>query len=203
MSRRCSGCATSSRRGRTGSPARGATAARGCASYSVSGRVKEPGRQARAGRHHGARADRRVLRRHGGGPRFRAYLPGGASGGILPASMADIPLDFGKLEPHGCFIGSARGRDPVRPGRPQGGGAEPDAVLRGRELRPVHALPGRDREGGQADGAAAWDVPLLTELARGMTRRLDLRPRAGASNPLKCLFRYFPEEVGIAPRMGR
>jgi formate dehydrogenase beta subunit len=38
---------------------------------------------------------------------FKAYLPGGASGGILPASMANIPLDFGTLEPYGCFIGSA------------------------------------------------------------------------------------------------
>ena len=41
------------------------------------------------------------------GHTFKAYLPGGASGGILPASMADIPLDFGTLEEHGCFIGSA------------------------------------------------------------------------------------------------
>ena len=40
------------------------------------------------------------------GHTFKAYLPGGASGGILPASMADIPLDFGKLEQHGCFVGS-------------------------------------------------------------------------------------------------
>ena len=40
------------------------------------------------------------------GHAFKAYLPGGASGGILPASMADLPLDFGTLEPHGCFVGS-------------------------------------------------------------------------------------------------
>ena len=40
------------------------------------------------------------------GHTFKAYLPGGASGGILPAAMADIPLDFGKLEQHGCFVGS-------------------------------------------------------------------------------------------------
>ena len=41
------------------------------------------------------------------GHRFKAYLPGGAVGGILPASLGDLPLDFGTLEPHGCFIGSA------------------------------------------------------------------------------------------------
>src|SRR5207244_8889062 len=40
------------------------------------------------------------------GAAFKAYLPGGASGGILPASMADLPLDFGTLEKHGCFVGS-------------------------------------------------------------------------------------------------
>jgi formate dehydrogenase len=37
---------------------------------------------------------------------FKGYLPGGASGGILPASMADLPLDFGTLEPYGSFVGS-------------------------------------------------------------------------------------------------
>ena len=41
------------------------------------------------------------------GHRFYAYLPGGASGGILPATMNDIPLDFDTLQPYGCFIGSA------------------------------------------------------------------------------------------------
>ena len=40
------------------------------------------------------------------GHTFKAYLPGGASGGILPASMADMPLDFGTLEKYGCFVGS-------------------------------------------------------------------------------------------------
>ena len=40
------------------------------------------------------------------GHRLLAYLPGGASGGILPASKADIPLDFDTLQEHGCFIGS-------------------------------------------------------------------------------------------------
>src|SRR5206468_10305885 len=41
------------------------------------------------------------------GHEFYAYLPGGASGGILPASLGDVPLDFDTLQPHGCFIGSA------------------------------------------------------------------------------------------------
>lgn len=75
-------------------------------SYSVSGRVKDPGVKIVAP---GVTA-RQLIEEHCGGMleghRFKAYLPGGASGGILPASLADLPLDFGKLEPHGCFVGS-------------------------------------------------------------------------------------------------
>ena len=77
------------------------------------------------------------------GHEFRGYLPGGASGGILPATMADIPLDFGKLEPHGCFVGShavviLSDRDDLK--------AVALNLMRFFEderLRPVHALPGR------------------------------------------------------------
>jgi formate dehydrogenase beta subunit len=80
--------------------------AKGMRSYSVSGRVKEPGVKIAPA---GTTARELVEEYCGGmldGHAFRAYLPGGASGGILPASMADIPLDFGKLEEHGCFVGS-------------------------------------------------------------------------------------------------
>jgi formate dehydrogenase len=75
-------------------------------SYSVSGRVKHPGVkivppgitvQDLIDNHCGGMQD---------GHRFKAYLPGGASGGILPASLADLPLEFGQLEKHGCFVGS-------------------------------------------------------------------------------------------------
>ena len=83
----------------------GVEGAKGLRSYSVSGRVKVPGVVvAPAGT-----TVRRLIERAGGmadGHTFKAYLPGGASGGILPASMDDIPLDFGRLEEHGCFIGS-------------------------------------------------------------------------------------------------
>ena len=80
---------------------------KGLRSFSVSGRVKNPGvKLAPAGitlselvdEYCGGMADGHTL---------YAYLPGGASGGILPASLADIPLDFDTLQPHGCFIGSA------------------------------------------------------------------------------------------------
>ena len=75
-------------------------------SYSVSGRVKKPGvKLAPAGI-----TMKELLNEYCGGMqdghKFFGYLPGGASGGILPAEKADIPLDFGTLEEHGCFIGS-------------------------------------------------------------------------------------------------
>ncbi|MFN4276346.1 MAG: NADH-ubiquinone oxidoreductase-F iron-sulfur binding region domain-containing protein [Ferrovibrio sp.] len=85
----------------------GRNGSKGLRSYSVSGRVRQPGvKLAPAGL-----TARELIEDYCGGMApghsFAAYLPGGASGGILPASMADIPLDFGTLEKYGCFIGSA------------------------------------------------------------------------------------------------
>ncbi|MBL6864958.1 MAG: NAD(P)H-dependent oxidoreductase subunit E [Rhodospirillales bacterium] len=78
---------------------------RGLRSYSVSGRVKEPGVKIVS-----AGSTVAELIDHAGGMMdghvFSGYLPGGASGGILPSYMADIPLDFGELEKYGCLIGS-------------------------------------------------------------------------------------------------
>src|SRR6185295_18522579 len=80
---------------------------KGFRSFSVSGRVKKPGVVLAPA---GVTARELIEEYCGGmedGHGFKGYLPGGASGGILPASMADIPLDFGTLEQYGCFIGSA------------------------------------------------------------------------------------------------
>ncbi|WP_311032056.1 NAD(P)H-dependent oxidoreductase subunit E [Mesorhizobium koreense] len=79
----------------------------GIRSWSVSGRVKNPGvKLAPAGI-----TVRELIEEHCGGMQdghtFKAYLPGGASGGILPASMGDVPLDFGgELAKLGAFVGS-------------------------------------------------------------------------------------------------
>ncbi len=79
----------------------------GLRSYSVSGRVKNPGMKlAPAGITIRELIDE-FCDGMADGHKFHAYLPGGASGGILPASMDNIPLDFGTLEKYGCFIGSA------------------------------------------------------------------------------------------------
>lgn len=79
----------------------------GLRSFSVSGRVKKPGVHFAPA---GITMEDLIKEYCGGmldGHKFYAYFPGGASGGILPASMGDIPLDFDTLQPHGCFIGSA------------------------------------------------------------------------------------------------
>jgi NADH:ubiquinone oxidoreductase subunit F (NADH-binding) len=79
----------------------------GLRTFSVSGRVKEPGVKLAPA---GITARQLIDEFCGGmaeGHVFKGYLPGGASGGILPAALADIPLDFGTLEPEGCLIGSA------------------------------------------------------------------------------------------------
>jgi formate dehydrogenase len=85
----------------------GRRGSQGLRSFSVSGRVRSPGvKLAPAGI-----SARELIEEHCGGMqeghRLHAYLPGGASGGMLPASLADLPLDFGTLEPHGGSLGSA------------------------------------------------------------------------------------------------
>ena len=121
-------------------------------SFSVSGRVKEPGVKVAPA---GITMNELLEEYCGGmaeGHSFRAYLPGGASGGILPASMADPPSRLRHPGIAWLLHRLGRGRGPLRPGRLEGCCAQPDAVLRGRELRTVHALPRRLREGGRHDG---------------------------------------------------
>ena len=171
----------------------------GLRSFSVSGRVKSPGlKLAPAGI-----TARELIDEYCGGMReghtFKGYLPGGASGGILPASLADIPLDFGTLEAHGCFIGSAAvvilsDRDDIR------------AVA--LNLMRFFA----DESCGQCtpcrcgtDKAVRlmerpeWDAPLLTELGAVMRDASICGLGQAAPNPLLCALRYFPEEFDEGP----
>jgi formate dehydrogenase len=168
---------------------------KGLRSFSVSGRVKEPGvKLAPAGitvrelidEYCGGMAD---------GHAFKGYLPGGASGGILPASMADIPLDFGTLEEHGCLIGSAAvivlsDKDSARAAAlnlmrffedESCGQCTPCRVGTEKAVR----LMSQDK----------WDDSLLTDLSAAMTDASICGLGQAACNPLKMVMKHFREEL--------
>jgi formate dehydrogenase len=173
--------------------AQGRHGSKGLRSYSVSGRVKAPGVKLAPA---GITAAELIDEFAGGmadGHAFRAYLPGGASGGILPASMADIPLDFGRLEHLGCFVGShavviLSDQDDLRATAlnllrffkdescgqctPCRSGTEKAVTLMRREV---------------------WDTQLLRELADAMADTSICGLGQAAGNPIKCLLRHFPE----------
>ena len=118
---------------------------KGLRSFSVSGRVKKPGVHLAPA---GITLQELIDEYCGGmldGHTLYGYLPGGASGGILPASMADIPLDFDTLNAVRLLHRLGGHRRPLGQGHRGGGGAQPDEVLRRRVVRPVHAVPRRHR----------------------------------------------------------
>jgi formate dehydrogenase beta subunit len=168
---------------------------KGLRSFSVSGRVNKPGvHLAPAGI-----TVRELIDEYCGGMlpghTFYGYLPGGASGGILPASMGDIPLDFDTLQPHGCFIGSAAivilsERDRAR-----------DAAV---NLMKFFA----DESCGQCTPCRVgttkavalmerpqWDKPLLAELSQAMADASICGLGQAAPNPIACVVKYFPQEL--------
>lgn len=170
---------------------------KGWRAYSVSGRVREPGvKIAPAGI-----TARELIEEFSGGmagdSRFKAYLPGGASGGILPADMADIPLDFGKLEPHGCFTGSgavvvlADGDDI---------GAVALNLMRFFAYESCgQCTPCRvgTEKAALLMAEPTWDREVLEDLAAVMADASICGLGQAAPNPLRCAMKYFPEEVGL------
>ncbi len=167
----------------------------GLRSFSVSGRVRNPGV-------HLAPAGitlRELIDEHCGGMAeghaLHAWFPGGASGGILPASMADLPLDFGTLEEHGCFIGSA-----AIIVLSQQDGARAAALNAMRFF--AHESCGKCTpcRVGTAKAAAlmeapVWDRALLEELAAVMSDASICGLGQAAPNPLRSVLRHFPEEI--------
>jgi formate dehydrogenase beta subunit len=172
----------------------GRNGAKGLRSYSVSGRVKAPGVV-----QIGAGATARDLIEACGGMRdghhFKGYLPGGASGGILPAYMADIPLDFGQLEKHGCFVGS-----------------HAVVILSDKDDMKAVALNlmqfFEDESCGQCTPcrngtekavklmrAGTWDQVVLADLAQVMADASICGLGQAAPNPLKSVIRFFPEDL--------
>jgi len=169
---------------------------KGLRAFSVSGRVREPGVKLAPA---GITAKELIEEYCGGmaeGHRFKAYLPGGASGGILPASLGDVPLDFDTLQPHGCFIGSAA-----------------IVILSDKDDMKAVALNlmrfFEDESCGQCtpcrngtEKAVAlmsrprWDGALLGELSAAMMDASICGLGQAAPNPLLSVLKHFPEEVG-------
>ncbi len=175
--------------------AEGRNGRQGRRSFSVSGRVKEPGVKFAPA---GITASELIDEYCGGmadGHTFRAYLPGGASGGILPASMANIPLDFGTLEAHGCFIGSAAvivlsDKDSIR-------GAALNLMRFFEDESCGQCTPCRvgTEKAVKLMSEATWDEDLLRELGGVMASASICGLGQAAPNPLLCLLKYFPEEL--------
>jgi formate dehydrogenase len=165
---------------------------RGLRTFSVSGRVREPGgKLAPAGI-----TVRELIDEHCGGMLaghdFAAYLPGGASGGILPASMGDIPLDFGTLEKHGCFIGSAAvivlsNHDDLR-------AAAVNLMAFFEDESCGQCTPCRvgTQKARMLMQRPVWEQALLGELAKAMRDASICGLGQAASNPLETVMRYFP-----------
>ncbi len=168
----------------------------GLRGFSVSGRVREPGvKIAPAGitlrelvdEYSGGMADGHI---------FKGYLPGGASGGILPASMADIPLDFGTLEEHGCFVGSGAvivlsDQDSAR-----------DVALNLMRFFEYESCGQCTPCRVGTEKAVAlmerpkWDTDLLGELSQVMRDASICGLGQAAPNPLLSVMKHFPEDLG-------
>ncbi len=175
--------------------AQGRNGASGLRSFSVSGRVKNPGvKLAPAGI-----TVRQLIEEFCGGMAdghtFKAYLPGGASGGILPAAMGDEPLDFGTLEKHGCFIGSAAIM--VLSDADDTAGIAHNLMRFFADESCGQCTPcraGCDKAAKLME-AAAWDQALLTELSASMADASICGLGQAAANGLLSVFRYFPDDV--------
>jgi len=168
---------------------------KGLRSFSVSGRVKRPGvKLAPAGI-----TMAELIEEYCGGMQdghdFYAYLPGGASGGILPASLSDIPLDFDTLQAYGCFIGSAAvivlgHQDSAR-----------NAALNMMNFF-AHESCGQctpcrvgTEKAVQLMQAAVWDNATLEDLNQVMADASICGLGQAAPNPVRCVQKYFPQEV--------
>src|SRR5689334_13715188 len=168
---------------------------KGLRSFSVSGRVAKPGvHLAPAGI-----SVRELIDEHCGGMlpghELYAYLPGGASGGILPASLADVPLDFDTLQPYGCFIGSAAVVVLSQHDRAR------DAALNLMEFFAEESCgqctPCRVGTA-KAAGLMAkprWDLALLDDLSQAMADASICGLGQAAPNPIACVVKYFPHEL--------
>jgi NADH:ubiquinone oxidoreductase subunit F (NADH-binding) len=167
----------------------------GLRSFSVSGRVKNPGVHLAPA---GITIQELIDEYCGGmqdGHRFYGYLPGGASGGILPASMSDIPLDFDTLQAYGCFIGSAAVI--VLSDKDTAVDAARNLMRFFRHESCGQCTPCRV---GTAKAVALieqpkWDLALLAELSAVMRDASICGLGQAAPNPVDCVIKYFAHEL--------
>jgi len=171
---------------------------KGLRSFSVSGRVRSPGvKLAPAGI-----TLRELVDEYCGGMAeghtLYAYLPGGASGGILPASMADIPLDFDTLQPHGCFIGSAAVMVLSQADKARDAAFN---VMRFFEHESCgQCTPCRvgTSKAAQLMQNPVWDAALLQDLADVMGDASICGLGQAAPNPVRSILQHFAHEVGAS-----
>ena len=173
----------------------GANGRKGLRSFSVSGRVQSPGvKLAPAGITIQALIDDHC----GGmlpGHTFYGYLPGGASGGILPAHMNNIPLDFDTLQPHGCFIGSAA--VVVLSDKDTAVAAARNTMRFFEHESCGQCTPCRNGTAKAAELIAKpkWDLELLADLSTVMRDASICGLGQAAPNPIDCVVKYFPHEL--------
>ncbi len=168
---------------------------KGLRAFSVSGRVNKPGMHLAPA---GITVKELIEEYCGGmleGQEFYAYLPGGASGGILPAAKGDIPLDFDTLQPHGCFIGSAA--IVILSQHDKAAAAAKNLMKFFKEESCGQCTPCRV---GTAKALAlmhekSWNQPLLSELSQAMMDASICGLGQAAPNPVQCVMKYFPHEV--------
>ena len=173
---------------------------KGLRSFSVSGRVRLPGVHLAPA---GITVQELIDEHCGGmleGHQLYAYLPGGASGGILPASMNAIPLDFDTLQEHGCFIGSAA--VVVLSQHDTAVNAARNQMRFFKEESCGQCTPCRV---GTAKALALieqpqWDTDLLADLSTVMRDASICGLGQAAPNPVDCVMRYFPHELSRGER---
>ncbi len=174
---------------------RGTAGRKGVRYFSVSGRVKKPGVYLAPN----GVTTRQLIDEHAGGmlPGHTLYgfLPGGASGGILPASLADDPLDFDVLAKHGAFIGSAA--IVVLSDQDRAADAAHNLMHFFAHESCGKCTPCRVgcTKSEQLMAQPKWDVPLLEELAVCMMDASICGLGQAAPNPMRSVVRFFPQEL--------
>ena len=168
---------------------------KGLRTFSVSGRVKNPGvKLAPAGI-----TIKQLIEEYCGGMQdnhtFKAYLPGGASGGILPASMDNVPLDFDTLQEHGCFIGSAA--VVVLSDKDKMGEIAKNLMFFFHDESCGQCTPCRNgtEKALKLMNEKSWDLELLKELSSAMMDASICGLGQAAPNPLLSVIKHFPNEV--------